>query len=310
MSGIELQIERLTKFYGRNRPGIINCTTVINQGKIAAIVGKNGSGKTTVLKIILGLCYPTSGLCKVNGKRYNHLLRGLPRFGFLPEKVTLPDSISIKELILHLGMARGLKPGCCLAELKKLSHYFELDITEKLKSSTLSHGMAQKTGIIQALLHDPDCIIMDEPTNALDPIAKKKLFQKLSELRDMGKTILISSHHLDEIERIADEIIVFHENKCLGKYSASEILKDRGKVKVVFAGELTHEQCVNIENTMPVQQIDCHCCYFAKGIDEDVNQWIVALAQLGVEIESIVTESISLETAFLDIISATGERAI
>jgi ABC-2 type transport system ATP-binding protein len=310
VSGIEIQIEGLTKFYGRKRPGIIDCTTVVSQGKITAIVGKNGSGKTTVLKIILGLCSPTSGWCRVNGKRYNPLLRGLPGFGFLPEQVTLPNSISIRDLILHLGMARGLKPGHCLATLKELSHYFELDIGTRLKSSNLSHGMAQKTGIIQALIHDPDCIVLDEPTNALDPIAKKKLFQKLSELRDRGKTILISSHHLDEIERLADEIIVFHDNICIGKYAANEILSGRGRVKVVFTEGLTPEQCTYIKNTMPVQQIDHHCCYLAKGVDEDANQWIVALTQLGVKIESIDTVSLSLETAFLDIISGTGERAI
>lgn len=309
MLGIEIQINGLTKYYGK-RPGIIDCTTEVNRGKITAIIGKNGSGKTTVLKIILGLCHPTSGWCKVNGEINNPLLKGLPEFGFLPEKVMLPSSIPVGELLLRLGMARGMKVDHCLHDLKELCHYFELNTAERLKSTNLSHGMAQKTGIIQALIHNPSCIIMDEPTNALDPIAKKMLFQKLSELRDQGKTILVSSHHLDEIEKLADEIIIFHEHKCLGKYLSGEILKARGRIKVIFAQELTTEQCANIENALPVQQIDHNCCYFIYGNAEDVNKWIVTLTQLGVGIKSIETESVSLETAFLDIISRTGEKAV
>lgn len=302
---IEITLESVTKYYGK-RPGMVDCSAEINSGKITAIVGKNGSGKSTVLKIILGLICPTSGRCLLNGLKYKPRVCGLKSFGYLPEKLVLPASITIEEMILRLGMARGTSLGDCRERMDDLCRYFELNAAGTLQSGALSHGMAQKTGIILALIHNPNCLVLDEPTNALDPLAKRKLFQKLRELRDEGKTILISSHHLDEVEKLADDVLIFHENRCLGKYPSHHLTGAKNLVKISFARKLTANQLDKVKVIQGVTDATEEYCCLAIQEDQDVNEWVVLLTSLDVGIKSIQAEILSLETAFINVISQKG----
>jgi len=202
-----IELVNLTKFYGKHR-GIENLNINIKPGIIFGFLGPNGAGKTTTIRCLLGILKPSSGSVKIFGRKIHNWSSEVSlkeNIGYLPGEFDLYKHFTVKGLLDYFASLRK-RP----ANLRrKLIDLFELD--EARDVNQLSKGNKQKVGLIQALMHDPDLLILDEPSVGLDPLIQQRLYQVLKELRNCGKTIFFSSHNLAEVQKICDEVGVIKE---------------------------------------------------------------------------------------------------
>ncbi len=208
----------LTKSYGRSR-GIIGVDLEVRQGEVFGFLGPNGAGKTTTIRLLLDLIRPTSGRAEVFGldaHRDGLAIRG--RVGYLPGELRLYGSLSGKELFSYFGHLRTRPDG---ADAARIAETLDLDITREVR--TLSHGNRQKVGLVQALMGRPELVILDEPTQGLDPFVQQSFYRLLEEVRADGRTVFMSSHVLPEIERTCDRVGIVREGRLLAVESVSDL---------------------------------------------------------------------------------------
>ncbi|MFH1525529.1 MAG: ABC transporter ATP-binding protein [Bacteroidota bacterium] len=198
--------ENLIKDFGDFR-AIDKISLSIAGGEITAIVGPNGSGKTTFIKSILGLVKPTSGNIIVNGVKLNGTFKYREQIGYMPQQASFPENITVKETIDLLCDIRN-KTGDLSEEL---IDKFNLQKEYNKKIKTLSGGTKQKLNAVIAFIFDPEILILDEPTAGLDPYASGILKDKILSVRKGGKTILLTSHILSELEDMAENVIFLLE---------------------------------------------------------------------------------------------------
>ena len=216
-----IQSENLTKVYGKHR-GIQNIDLVVREGEIFGFLGPNGAGKTTTIRILLDMLRATSGSASIFGmdtQKDSIAIR--KRLGNLPGEVALYDSLRGNELLNLLGNFRG---GNGTKRLKALAERFDLDLTRTIRE--YSKGMKQKLAIIQCFMHDPELFLLDEPTSGLDPLMQRQFYGLLKEEQDRGKTVFLSSHLLDEVERLCDRVGIVKEGRLVMDEQLS-VLKSR-----------------------------------------------------------------------------------
>jgi ABC-2 type transport system ATP-binding protein len=205
-AGVAVRTTRLTKRFG-SRTAVDAVDLVVPSGSIVGYLGPNGAGKTTTLKIVAGLWRPTSGAATVLGmdavRDRDRIQR---RLGYLPGDFTGYPGMTGRQLLTLLGRLRG---GVDDAVITDLADRFAVDLDRRL--GTLSHGNRQKVGIIQAFMHRPELLILDEPTAGLDPLMQHEFLCLVREARDAGATVLLSSHVLSEVAALADHVAVIDE---------------------------------------------------------------------------------------------------
>jgi len=180
----------------------------IERGKIAAVLGPNGSGKTTLIKCLLGLTIPTSGKISLNGRDIKNDWHYRNDIGYLPQIAHFPENLSVKELFSMISDLRKQK-----ADYTELVSYFEMKefIAKPLRS--LSGGTRQKANVILALMFNPLVYVFDEPTSGLDPLSRVRFKEWVEKEKQSGKTVLFTTHLLNEVEELADEIFFLLEGK-------------------------------------------------------------------------------------------------
>lgn len=216
-----ISLDGASKWYGK-KPGVLDCNVDIPQGKITAMIGKNGAGKTTTIKMIMGYLRPTSGRVIVGGQPRN-MLTVNRSIGYLPESLRFPELYSINQLFECLAGIRGLRYKEVEKFLEEAKDLFELHAHWKKTLRSCSKGTRQKVGIIQAFMHNPQLVIMDEPTTGLDPAVRYNFFRLLRQRQSQGVSIIISSHNLKEIESQADYYMFFHQNRIFKAVNAEEL---------------------------------------------------------------------------------------
>lgn len=200
-----ISVSNLTKYYGSTL-GVQNINFSVNQGEIFGFLGPNGAGKTTTIRMLLDLLRPSSGQIELFGQEiYNHSLEIRKRCGYLPGNFTAYGYMTGADFLQFAASMRKTEP-----ELQQnLIDRFQLsreDLSQKVKH--LSHGMLQKLGIIQAFFHQPELLILDEPTIGLDPLMQEEFYSLLREKQNEGKTIFFSSHNLPEVEKVCQRIAI------------------------------------------------------------------------------------------------------
>jgi len=232
MNAIELK--QLSKYYGHAR-GIEEVTLNVEQGDFFGFIGPNGAGKSTTIRILLNLIFPTSGSAKIfrldvvkDSKKIRNKL------GYVPSDANLYDKMRVHEF-LSFGAAfyGGNKSE---ARIRELAGLLELDLERKIPE--LSTGNKKKVNIIQALVHRPDLLILDEPTNGLDPLIQSRLFNILTEENNRGVTVFFSSHVLSEVQALCRRIAIVKEGRII-KTDEINSLRDKQlkKVRILFTGE-------------------------------------------------------------------------
>ena len=205
-----IQIERLTKSYGAHR-GITELDLDVAEGEIFGFLGPNGAGKTTTMRVLLDLIRPTSGRALVFGIETTAdpvAIHG--RVGYLPGEFDLYDRLTGAQTITYFGNLRG---GVDRTYVDRLIQRLDLDPSRKFKE--YSKGNKQKVGLVVALQHRPDLLILDEPTVGLDPLVQQTFFELVREARADGRTIFLSSHIIDEVDRTCDRVAIIREGRLV-----------------------------------------------------------------------------------------------
>ncbi len=205
-----IETTRLTKSYGAHR-GIVELDLEVSQGEIFGFLGPNGAGKTTTMRVLLDLIRPTSGSARVFGiDTAADPVAIHRRAGYLPGEFDLYDRLTGAQTITYFGNLRG---GVDKAYVASLIERLDLDPSRRFRE--YSKGNKQKVGLVVALQHRPDLLILDEPTAGLDPLVQQTFFALVREARDDGRTIFLSSHIIDEVDRTCDRVAIIREGRLV-----------------------------------------------------------------------------------------------
>ena len=223
-----LEIKKLKKYYGKHR-GIEQVGFNISKGEIYGLIGPNGAGKTTTIRIILGLLSADAGEIHLLGKSLPKNLNSLKqRIGYLPGEINLYPQMRVSRFLKYNSK---FYKDYCKEYQEELCDYLDLDKKKRFKE--LSLGNRKKVGIIQALVHKPDILILDEPTNGLDPLLQKNLYTLVEKERERGCAILFSSHNLLEVERLSDRVGIIKDGVLIKEMSINQLSEYTQKVITV-----------------------------------------------------------------------------
>src|SRR2546430_4869654 len=207
---VVLSVRDVVKTFGAVR-AVDGVSFTVQRGTITGLLGRNGAGKTTTIRMITGVFFPDAGSIEWLGSDRD----ARDRIGYLPEERGLYRQMKVKEHLLFLAEIKGKRGGSVVADAERWLKRFELWEKRDAKVEELSKGNQQKVQLIGALLHDPELIILDEPQSGLDPINMVLVRDLLRELKEQGRTILLSTHMMGEAERLADEIVLIHHGKVI-----------------------------------------------------------------------------------------------
>jgi len=205
-----IRTEALTKRYGTRR-GLDGLDLEVRPGEVFGFLGPNGAGKTTTIRLLLDLIRPTGGRAEVLGldpRTGGPTLRR--RLGYLAGDFVVEDGQSARELLTFLGNLRG---GVARERIERLAERLDLDLRTRLRS--LSKGNRQKVGLIQAFMHEPELLILDEPSSGLDPLVQQTFLDMVREARAAGQTVFMSSHVLSEVEHSADRVGIVRDGRMI-----------------------------------------------------------------------------------------------
>jgi len=224
-------VEGLTRRFGR-KTALDNVDLTVPRGKVFGLVGENGAGKTTLIKHLLGLLKAQTGTVRVFGMDPTKTPeKVLACIGYLSENRDLPNWMRVRELMFY---TQAFYPKWDEAYAEELRETFGLDPTAKIK--TLSRGQRAQAGLLAALAHRPDLLLLDEPSSGLDPVVRRDILAAIIRtVAEEGRTILFSSHLLDEVERVADHVAMIHNGRIVMSAPLDEIKAQHHRVTLRFA---------------------------------------------------------------------------
>jgi beta-exotoxin I transport system ATP-binding protein len=208
--GAVILTSRLSKDYGSGR-GLFDLDLEVHRGEIFGFLGPNGAGKSTTMRLLLDLIRPTAGSAAILGLDVRaESLEVRRRVGFLPGELSLYPKLTGRQMLDHLGQLRG---GVDREAVSALAERFDADLRRPIRE--LSTGNRQKLGLIQAFMHDPELLILDEPITGLDPLVQQSFHTLLGEVASRGRTVFLSSHSLAEVERVAERVAILREGRLV-----------------------------------------------------------------------------------------------
>jgi ABC-2 type transport system ATP-binding protein len=229
-SQVAIRADGLTKVYGRSR-GVVDLDFSVAHGEVFGFLGPNGAGKTTTIRLMLDLIRPTRGRIELFGRDPRRDVALRRRVGYLPGDLRLYERLTSRELFTYVAHLRGAKG---LGTAPALAGRLGLELDRPLDA--LSKGNRQKVGLIQAFMHAPDLLVLDEPTAGLDPLIQQTFYELVAERKADGATIFLSSHILPEVQSIADRVALIREGRLALLASVDELRAHAPtRVEVTFA---------------------------------------------------------------------------
>ena len=283
-AGVVIETRNLSKiyrdFWGRKKVHALKSLDIdVRPGEIFGLLGPNGSGKSTTIKLILGLLFPTSGRVLVFGNDATETQKN-ERIGYLPEESYLYRFLNAEETLDFYGRLFNMSAADRKRRVDELIRLVGLQGAKHRQLREYSKGMARRVGLAQALINDPDLVLLDEPTTGLDPIGTREMKDLILSLRDQGKTVLLCSHQLADVQDVCDRVAILHQGE----------LKELGRVS----------------DLLKVQDItEVH----ARGLSEDAKREISeVIARHGGTLESIDNPTATMEDLFLNIVRESEAR--
>lgn len=284
-----IEIKNLTKVYGKNR-GIQDINISVKEGEIYGFIGPNGAGKSTTIKTLLNFIYPTSGEALIFGMDSVKESEKIKEYiGYVPSEVRYYDDVKVKDIIKY---AQSFYPKSNKEYVDRICNELELDMNKKM--GELSLGNKKKVAIAQSLINNPKLLILDEPTNGLDPLMQKKLFNILIEEKEKGNTVFLSSHNLVEVQNLCDRVCVIKEGKIV---DIIEIEKSKTELKLkvtLSSSDITDDIVLNLSDKILDKNGKLYTFIYSKNIDSLVKE----LANY--KIDELLIEKENLEDAFLN----------
>jgi ABC-2 type transport system ATP-binding protein len=289
-SDVVIETRNLSKtyrdFWGRQKVRALKALDLeVRRGEIFGLLGPNGSGKTTTIKLLLGLLFPTSGQAYVFGQEATSVKKN-ERIGYLPEESYLYKFLNAEETLDFYGRLFDMPAKVRKERIGQLISMVGLQWAKRRQLREYSKGMTRRIGLAQALINDPDLLLLDEPTSGLDPIGTREMKDLILRLRDEGKTILVCSHLLPDVQDVCDRIAILHQGE----------LKELGRVS----------DLLRVESVTQIR---------ARGLSEEDKEEIRAvIARHGGVVEGIENPTATLEDLFLEIVQDSearpGRRAV
>jgi ABC-2 type transport system ATP-binding protein len=297
-----VELKSIRKVYD-TKVAVEGLSLTIGAGTMFGLLGPNGSGKTSSIRMMIGMTVPDSGSVMLFGQSFSRDL--LARVGYLPEERGLYKKMKVLDQLVFLGQLHGLSES--LARSRSLVWCERMQIAEAIgkKTEELSKGMQQKIQFIAALLHEPDLIIMDEPFSGLDPVNATLLMDTLVDLRGEGKTILFSTHRMDQVEKLCDSIALISRGQLVLAGSMRDIKSryPRNRVQVSFSGDdsfLHHASVVAAKNYAGIAELTLQ--------DEAAAQALLADAIAhGTKISSFEVIEPTLEDIFIEVVGGQAD---
>lgn len=284
-----IEIKNLTKVYGKNR-GIQDINISVKEGEIYGFIGPNGAGKSTTIKTLLNFIYSTSGEALIFGMDSVKESEKIKEYvGYVPSEVRYYDDVKVKDIIKY---AQSFYPKSNKEYVDRICNELELDMNKKM--GELSLGNKKKVAIAQSLINNPKLLILDEPTNGLDPLMQKKLFNILIEEKEKGNTVFLSSHNLVEVQNLCDRVCVIKEGKIV---DIIEIEKSKTELKLkvtLSSSDITDDIVLNLSDKILDKNGKLYTFIYSKNIDSLVKE----LADY--KIDELLIEKENLEDAFLN----------
>ena len=281
---VVVETQNLTKiyrdFWGRQKVRALNALDLeVRKGEIFGLLGPNGSGKSTTIKLLLGLLFPTSGRALVFGKNATEVTKN-ERIGYLPEESYLYKFLTAEETLDFYGRLFDMPAAVRKERVESLIEQVGLTWAKRRQLKEYSKGMTRRIGLAQALINDPDLILLDEPTSGLDPLGTREMKDMILKLRDQGKTIIMCSHLLADVQDVCDRIAVLYQGD----------LKELGRV----------DSLLQVSEETQIQ---------AKNLPEAAAEEIRAvIAKHGGDVLSVDNPRTTLEELFLDIVRESQAR--
>jgi ABC-2 type transport system ATP-binding protein len=222
-----IEIKAMSKTYkgrkGREVEALKEISLSVGKGEVFGFLGPNGAGKSTTIKCLLGLINPTSGNATIMGKEISDA-DARKTVGFLPENPTFYDYLSAEEYLIFVGKVFKMPKDVLFSRTEEILKLLELWDSRKRQMRDYSKGMVQRVGLAQALLHDPDVYILDEPMSGLDPIGRALVKEIILDLKKRGKCVFFSTHITDDVEKVCDRVAVINKGQLLVVDSVVSIL--------------------------------------------------------------------------------------
>src|SRR5437879_2446958 len=295
-----IDVEALTKSYGSKR-GITDVSFQVEEGDVFGFLGPNGAGKTTTIRLLMALLHPDAGSARIAGLDCWKQSVDIKRLtGYMPGEPALDPNLTGGQILEYFAHLRG---GVDQAYLKQLIHRFELDTSRKFRQ--YSTGNKRKVVLIQAFMHRPRLLILDEPTNGLDPLNQQEFGRMVKEVRDEGRTVFLSSHILTEVEQTCTRVGIIREGQLVRVGGVTE-LKDikRHEVTITFANAVPAEAFKTLDGVVEVEALaDGHTLRLTMQGEADAV--IKAAAQYSVV--TLTSHEPSLEDIFLRYYEGDGQ---
>ena len=282
-----IEISRLTKDFrigirGIKLRAVDDVSFCVNAGEIFGLLGPNGSGKSTTLKIILGLFRPTAGSCRIFGRESTDTAARRD-VGFLPEAPYFYGYLSGRELVRFYARIAGVPAKELDSAVEKALEITGMTEAANRRVKTYSKGMLQRIGVAQAIVHDPQLVILDEPTAGIDPIGSAEIGECILEMKKHGKTVVLCSHLLGQVENICDRIAIMNRGKLVVTGTLDSVLTRKDRTTLTVSGLDTFSE-------------------------KDLSELDAFLRSRGAHIESVSHPRLSLEKFFIQNFSGESKK--
>lgn len=286
---VALEVVGLSKIYPNGR-GIRDISFTVRKGEVFGLLGPNGAGKTTTIRTLLDFIRPTGGKALLLGADAQASPSARNSIGFLPGDLALVERTTGRDwLQFQAEMRAGVDP----AYMIELAGALEADLDEPLRN--LSTGNRQKIGVINSLMHRPQLVVLDEPAAGLDPLIRRRLYRLLSDVRERGGAVLLSSHVLPEVERICDRVGIIRGGKLIVVSSIAELRSDAvRRMDIVFGHEPPVEALKNIEGVVSIERENSSAHVVVSG---SLSELVKALAKY--EVVDLSSGDQALEDQFM-----------
>ena len=256
-----IECRSVTKSYGQDR-GVFDLDLDVGRGEVFGFIGPNGAGKTTTIRLLMDLIRPDRGAIRVLGLDAHHdSLAVKRRVGYLPGELAQFPGVRGAYIV---GLLAGLRGGVKAERIASLAERFDIDLRRRYDE--LSHGNKQKVALIQAFMHDPELVVLDEPTLGLDPLMQREFRSLVRETAAAGATVFLSSHVLSEVEQICDRVALINRGRLLQVGSLTELRAVRAhRVEARFEGELLAEQVGSLPGVSAAAVDDHHLTCTVQG---------------------------------------------
>jgi len=296
-----LEVNSISKSYG-DKKAVDNVSFSVSKGEIFGLLGPNGAGKTTTIRTIMNIITPDSGAIRIFNETFNEDLTD--RIGYLPEERGLYRKRKVIETLAYFGALKGMDKSDAQNKASSWLKKFELDKYENKKIEELSKGMQQKVQFIAAILHEPDLMILDEPFAGLDPINVKLIKDIILEMKNRNKGIILSTHMMEQAEKLCDSILLINNGKNVLCGKLSEIKKNYGIRSIILKLE-DDVGAEAVKNIPMIKSFEDHGNYIEIKMnrDHDPHELLKFLIKENIKVNRFEISEPSLNEIFIDTVN-------